>query len=294
MTSGANDDVEIAGRAPVLPSIALARNANPLPVARACLDANLERFGAADHAFTVARRANGNILSAAVALRADPRLLDVAAAPATRANVLAGDIQTHYSAANRRPERHVHLIFEIAARLRARGSSAGAARASAEDAGEDVTKSAATRGAAPAPCTFVHVSEIEAAEVESAAGTARARPGSGLRPRKSAKPSRSGGSPARVGLGGGGIDVVGIKAELVVNFALLGIAQNVVGFRDGLEFFFGRFVSGIDIGMIFTRKLTEGFANVFRRGGFLDAENFVIVFFGCRHFSLTAVEPGLG
>src|SRR5262249_43512831 len=160
-------------------------------------------------------------------------------------------------AANRRPERHVHLIFEIAARLGTRLRSRMASGSSAEDARKDVAKSPASRRVTPGAPTFVHVSEIKAAEVESA----RSRPASRLRTGKSAKTSRPGGSAARIGLGGCGIDVVGIKPELVVNFALLGIAQNVVGFGDGLELFFGRFVSGIDVGMILAGKLTEGFAN---------------------------------
>src|SRR5439155_14128473 len=86
---------------------------------------------------------------------------------------------------------------------------------------------------------------------------------------------------ASIGLGGCGIDVVRIKAKLVVNFALLGIAQNVVGFRERLEFFFGCFVSGIDVRVILARKLAKRLADVVHRGGLLYAEDFVIVFFGC-------------
>ena len=217
-------------------------------VAGACLDTNFERFGAADHAFAVAYRANRNIFAASTApraryrelhtpaglldcafamtLRTDARLLDVAAAVAIRANVLARDIQTHYPAANRRPEGHVHLIFEIAARFGTSLSSGRASVSSAEHAREDVAKSTASCSAAPATRTFEHVSEIKAAEVESAG----ASPASGLSAGKSAKTSGPGWSTARVGLGGCGIDVVGIKTELVVNFALFGIAQNVIGF----------------------------------------------------------------
>src|SRR5215472_14529860 len=178
MIPGANDDVKIAGRAAALASIAFARYANPLAVARTWLDTNFERFGAVDHAFAVAVWANRNILAAspaprawhvelhtpaglldaafAVALWADARLLDVAAAMAIRANILARDIQAHDPTANRRPERHVHLIFEIAARLRT-GVRSGRASASSEDAREDVAKSTASRRATPATRTFVHV-----------------------------------------------------------------------------------------------------------------------------------------
>ena len=57
----------------------------------------------------------------------------------------------------------------------------------------------------------------------------------------------------RISFGCRGVDVVGIKTELVVNLALFGVAQDLVGFRQGLELLLGSFVAGIDVGMVFAR-----------------------------------------
>ena len=51
-----------------------------------------------------------------------------------------------------------------------------------------------------------------------------------------------------------GIDIVRVKAELIVDLALLGIAQNVVGFGEGFELLFRDFVARIDVRMIFARQ----------------------------------------
>src|SRR6185295_19465237 len=73
--------------------------------------------------------------------------------------------------------------------------------------------------------------------------------------------------------------VVGVKADLVVNLALLGIAQDFVGFGQRLELFLRGLVPRIDVGMILAGKLAEGLADIVRRGGLLHAQDFVIVFF---------------
>ena len=57
MISGANNYVKIAGCAALPAGVALAGNPYALSVARACLNANFERLGAAEHAFSVADRA---------------------------------------------------------------------------------------------------------------------------------------------------------------------------------------------------------------------------------------------
>src|SRR5205823_2611502 len=88
---------------------------------------------------------------------------------------------------------------------------------------------------------------------------------------------------ARVSLGCGGIDVVRIKAELVVNLALLRIAEDIVGFGDLLEFFFCGFVAGIDVRMIFARKFAESLADLLLRGRFFHAERAVIILGGGWH-----------
>src|SRR5438876_9743163 len=72
-------------------------------------------------------------------------------------------------------------------------------------------------------------------------------------------------SAARIGLGGRGVDVVAVETDLIVDFSFLGIAQDLVGFRDRFEFFFRSLVAGIDIWVIFARKFAEGFADVLGR-----------------------------
>ncbi len=76
---------------------------------------------------------------------------------------------------------------------------------------------------------------------------------------------------ARIGLCLRRVDLVGVETELVVNLALLLVAQHIVGFRDLLELLLGLLVVGIDVGMIFARGFAEGFANLLRRRRLLDA-----------------------
>ena len=61
-----------------------------------------------------------------LALRTYAGLLDHSVAVTIRARVLARDVQAHDAAANRRPEGNVHLVFKIAAGLRAFLSDAAA------------------------------------------------------------------------------------------------------------------------------------------------------------------------
>ena len=78
-----------------------------------------------------------------------------------------------------------------------------------------------------------------------------------LTAREATETTGSGGSASRIGFGGRRIDVVGIKSQLIVDLALLGIAENVVGFRDRLELFFGRLISRIYIRVIFAGQLAK-------------------------------------
>ncbi len=156
----------------------------------------------------------------------------------------------------------------------------GPTAATAEDVGEDVAESAArARSRAGRARAFGEVVEVEAAEIEgnflgvgarSAARTAALA--------RSAESACAETAAAAVGFGCSGIDVVGVEAKLVVNLALLGIAENVVGFGERLELFFRGLVAGIHVGMIFTRELAERLADVVGRGGFLHAEDAVVVF----------------
>src|SRR5205814_3137501 len=117
--------------------ISFARQANALAIARAWLDAHLQRLSVVDHAFaaahaairprfagTIAARA-GDIelhvagflrdLASAIAFRASAGSLDVAVAAAVLAGVVARYVQAQHAAANRRPARHVDLVLKVAA-----------------------------------------------------------------------------------------------------------------------------------------------------------------------------------
>src|SRR5579872_6659800 len=98
-------------------------------------------------------------------------------------------------------------------------------------------------------------------------------------------------SAARVSLGCRRINIVGIEADLVVNLALLGIAENVVGLGERLEFLLRGLVPGIDVRMVLARQLAKRLANLVRCGGFLYAQDLVIVFFGCcRHQNASSIS----
>ena len=91
----------------------------------------------------------------------------------------------------------------------------------------------------------------------------------------------------RVSFGLGRVDVVRVEPELVVDLALLFVAQDVVGLGDFLELLLGLLVVGIDVGVILPREFTEGLADLLRGGRLLHAEHRVIVFVGRRgHGSL--------
>jgi len=92
---------------------------------------------------------------------------------------------------------------------------------------------------------------------------------------------------ARVGRRLRRVNLVRVEAQLVIDLALLVVAQNVVGLGDLLELLLGFLVTRIHVGVILTRQLAEGLADLLRRGGLLDSECGVIIFVGRRgHFSL--------
>src|ERR1051325_11351030 len=88
----------------------------------------------------------GNLPTAST-LRAFARGLDMSRAMAVAAGVASRNVETHDAAADRCPERHVDLIFEIGTRLWAFFCYARPA-ASAEDAREDVAETAAATSSA--------------------------------------------------------------------------------------------------------------------------------------------------
>src|SRR5882762_4032468 len=101
-----------------------------------------------------------------------------------------------------------------------------------------------------------------------------------LAARETTRETTAAATRASIGIRGFRTDVVGVIAELVVNLPLLGVAQDIVSFGDGLEFPLCRLVSGIDVGMVFARKFAKGLPDFFRGGRLLDAKEFVIIFFG--------------
>src|SRR5271165_5630738 len=240
MLADSHHDVKIAGRGSHGSGVAAARQTNALPITRASLDAHLERFVAFHSSRTVAKVADGPIFSAAAATR-------------------AGNIELHAATLVR------NLSFALAL-----GTDAGAlevaASVTAKHRGENVFESAASGSATCCASAVRKIVEIEAPEVE---GDFLATASSAI--------LGCAATTARVGLRGRGIDVVGVEAELVVDLALLGIAEDVVGLGERFELLLRGLVPGIHVGVILASQLAEGLANVLRRGSLLDPENPVVI-----------------
>src|SRR5262249_13230222 len=83
---------------------------------------------------------------------------------------------------------------------------------------------------------------------------------------------------------------IGVEAELIVHLALFGVAENVEGFLDVFEFFFGGFVAGVDVGVVFAGELLVGTADLVGRGLSRDGSGFVISVLGGRHKKLSAIS----
>lgn len=77
-----------------------------------------------------------------------------------------------------------------------------------------------------------------------------------------------------------GTGIEGAVAVLIVGGALLGIAEDFVGFADFLEFFLGGFVAGIFIGMVFNGEFAVRLFDVVDAGAAFDTEHFVVIAFG--------------
>ena len=76
----------------------------------------------------------------------------------------------------------------------------------------------------------------------------------------------------RIGLGLRRIDLVRVEPNLVVDLALLLVAQDVVGLGDFLELLLRLLISGIHVRMILPRRLPERLANLLRRRRLLHAK----------------------
>src|SRR5258707_3654494 len=301
MLPGSDDDVKVPGWASVLPGIALAWNPDPLPVTGTRLNAHFEGFGPRHRALTVARWTDRYILArpvapgtlhielhaaaglrdlpGSVALRTLARRFQEALPVTIRTDILARNIEAHDPAPDCRPERDVDLVLQVRARLRP-GLRRSATAPATEDPGKDIFKATAAGAAGPpaAPRIFEHVGEAEPSAIEVSALTA------GLpvsAPRKTAR--RESARPAagpRVGFCRGTICMVGVEADLGGDLALLGIAQNVVGFGQGLELLLSPFVPRVNVRMVLPRQFAERLADFLRRGALLHAQNLVIVLLG--------------
>ena len=69
------------------------------------------------------------------------------------------------------------------------------------------------------------------------------------------------------------------KTVLIVEGALFVVGKHFVRFRRFFEFFFGRLIARISVGMIFYRKFTVRLFNIVERSAFFDTEHFVIITF---------------
>ena len=295
MVAGADDDVEIAGRPAVESRISLSREANSLPIARARFNADGQRLVADHHAIPLAHiadcaRMSGaaaawaryvelhastglGYLSLTAALGAGRRALLVSAAAAGGANVLPADVHPQLGAAYRLPKAYADLVLKICARLWTAAKTrlvAGTASSHSKDVAENIAEAAGAGAPAARPPSAGEIRKIEAAKIEGdpRCATARTR----CPPGAAARPSTG------ISLGRCRIDVVGVKTKLVIDLALLGIAQNIIGLGDFLEPLLGFLVPRINVRMVLARQLAESFANFFSRGVLLDAERAVIIF----------------
>ena len=66
-------------------------------------------------------------------------------------------------------------------------------------------------------------------------------------------------------------------AVTIVSGALLIVLQDLIGFRDFLEADFGAVIAVIAVGMMFLGKLAVGGLDLFDRGAFRTAQNFVVI-----------------
>src|SRR5581483_3487203 len=164
------------------------------------------------------------------------------AAVATHARVAAADIDAGRQAVDRFFESERERDFYVGAALRLRAALGCRARP-AEEFAEDVLE-ACSRTARRLP-------EVKSAEVKAT----------------TSRPLRR-----RVA------DMVAVGPVLVVNLALFGVRQHVVGFGDLLELLFSRLVARIHIGMILARQAAIRLADLIGRSTALDAEQVVIIF----------------
>jgi hypothetical protein len=259
MLANPDNHVKVSCAAAPQSGVALAGDANALPIACSRLDPDLQRIGALDAAFAMANRASRNILPRpmasrtghiklhppaslfdrplAMTLRTHPWSLNKAIAMTISADIAPGNIQLHHAAADRRPERHIDLILKIAARLR---TFAGrlTAPATSENVGKDIAEPAPGAAGAlppPRPRAIKQIGKIEAAKID-VTRCARLAATSLKTSAKTPIPRLSAAASVRVRRSG--IDIVRVKTKLVVDLPLLRIAEDVISLGKRLELFF--------------------------------------------------------
>ena len=174
MLTDADDDKEITSRATMQTGVSFTGKTYALAVTRAgfypdfqrrcgldCAIAMADRTGILDLAGTAATRARSiefhttarlRNLPAAMALRTGLRSAHRSLSMTLRTGLKMCDIQLQHGAADRVPEADVDLILKVIVWLRLTlHRRTTAASATAEDAGKDVTKAAAARGAGGLP-----------------------------------------------------------------------------------------------------------------------------------------------
>ena len=83
------------------------------------------------------------------------------------------------------------------------------------------------------------------------------------------------------------LSLLPVRSQLIVHLALLGILQHVIGFVDFLEFFFGIFVTRIEVRVVFSCKFLKGPGDGVLVSGPVHAKHFVIILIGCHDSSIT-------
>ena len=175
------------------------------------------------------------------------------------AGVKARNAQFFAGAAHRFRERNINVKLEIGARL-AFLWSLRCVRAP-EILAKEIAKARATARALSTTAAKIKSAEIEVDILRRLSTITRSR-------RRSAARSRH------------------VEPKLVVHLALLRVRKHFVRFLDLLEFFLGRFVSGIQVRVIFPGKLAVRNAKVLEGHLSRHSQQFVIILFcGRRHWS---------
>ena len=272
------DNVEVAGGAALVAGFAFAGDAQAVAVVNAGGDVDGEGFGAFDAAGAATFGAGFfDDFACAVAGGAGLHHLDetadggahLAAAAAGGAGDFFGaglgtravagvaglefaDGDVFFAAADGFFEGELEVVAQVGAFAWCAARGAAGAHTGAEDFVED----GAAGGAAEAAAVEDFAEDFEGINRGGATGEGSASAAAG---------------------GEGGV------AEAVVGGAFFGVGEDVVGFAEFFEFFFGGGVAGVFVGVVFDGEFAVGFFDFFSRGGAGDAEDFVVVAFGGGH-----------